>query len=113
MCVVSAIGDNWGKTVPDRWPWTYPYLPHPNTTPWIWPPNPPEPGSFQNVPTQEDFDALRREVLELRELLIAAKKFDEATGQQDCEQAEKVALIKQLAEFVGVDLEDVLDSEVE
>lgn len=56
----------------------------------------------------EEFEALRREVQELKELLKAAKKFDQATGQPDCEMDEKIAFIKQVAEFVGVDLQDVL-----
>jgi hypothetical protein len=53
---------------------------------------------------REEFDALKREVEELKKLLIAAKQYDDATGQPDCEQADKMALIRKLAELVGVDL---------
>lgn len=57
--------------------------------------------------SREEFDALRCEVEELKALLLAAKAFDEATGQPDCEMDEKVELIKRVAEAVGVDLEDL------
>lgn len=64
-------------------------------------------------PTRAEFDALRAEVIALRGLLEAAKKFDDATGQHDCEQAEKVALLKRVAELVGVDISDVLSGRPE
>jgi hypothetical protein len=48
---------------------------------------------------------------ELRKLLVAAKDFDVVTGQPDCEVDDKVALIKRLAELVGVDMSDVFNSE--
>lgn len=58
--------------------------------------------------SRAEFDALKAEVTALRGLLEAAKKFDEETGQPDCEQEEKVALLKRIAEMVGVDISDVL-----
>jgi len=91
MCTVSYIGDQWQDTYPKRYPDFYP-------VPTIIPPGVP----------QEEFDALKKELGELKELLKAAKRFDEATGQPDCETNEKVGLLKRLAELVGVDLEDVL-----
>lgn len=98
MCVVSYVGDYWRDTFPQR---------HPTIAPmWI--------GGTTNIPvtigpnvTREEFEALRRDVLELKELLKAAKKFDEATGQPDCETDSKVALIKKLAELVGVDMGEI------
>ncbi len=57
--------------------------------------------------SRAEFDALRREMEELKKLLTAAKQFDEATGQPDCEMDEKVTLIKAIAKLVGVDLGDV------
>lgn len=99
MCVYSAIGDyardNWGRRFPYIEPWVYP---GPNT---IY--NPPVP-----APTQEQFDELTREVKALKELLKAAKIYDDLTHQPDCETAEKIELIRNVAKFVGVDLEDVL-----
>jgi len=38
-----------------------------------------------------------------------AKVFDAITEQPDCEVDEKVALIKRIAELVGVDLHDVFE----
>lgn len=99
MCVVSNIGDQYGRGFPDRWPNVYP-TPQPNTD-----------KIELNISgiTREEFDALKAEVEELRKLLEAAKQFDAATGQPDCEMDEKVLLIKQLAELVGVDLGDVFE----
>lgn len=94
MCVVSFVGDEYGRTFPDRWP-NVPVYPQTTTTVFI------------TEVTKEDFDALKQEVEELKQLLLAAKRFDEATGQPDCEMDEKVELIKRIAEAVGVDLEDV------
>jgi hypothetical protein len=64
-------------------------------------PEPPLPVS------RDEFNALKKEVEELKILLLAAKRFDEETGQKNCEVEEKVAFIRQLAEFVGVDVDDV------
>lgn len=94
MCTVSAVGDEWGRTFPDRWP-NVPVYPQTTTTVFI------------TEVSKEDFEALKQEVEELKQLLLAAKRFDEATGQPDCEMDEKVELIKRIAEAVGVDLEDV------
>ena len=96
MCVVSNIGDRYRDMFPERHPWALPYV---NPEPW-WVPT--------KGPTEEEFNALKKEVEELRKLLKAAKKFDEATGQPHCEQEEKIAFIKRLADYVGVDLKDVL-----
>jgi hypothetical protein len=57
---------------------------------------------------REEFDALKRDVEEMKALLKRAKEYDERTGQADCENAEKVALIRKVAELVGVDLREVL-----
>ena len=61
-----------------------------------------------NYVNQEEFDKLKKEVQELKELLIAAKKFDEVTNQKDCEQQEKVKLLKELGKYFGVDLDNVI-----
>lgn len=91
MCTVSFIGDNYRGTFPDRYPW---YVPQYPADPSI-------------GPTRDEFEALKREVEELKVLLKAAKKFDEETNQPDCHMDEKVEFIKKLAEYVGVDLEDI------
>jgi hypothetical protein len=91
MCTVSYIGDDFGKRLPGI---------APNYTQWIT--SPPT-----NAPTRAEFDALKKEMEELKDLLKAAKRYDERTGQPDCEQEDKVALLKRLAELVGVDLSEV------
>lgn len=90
MCMVSNIGDSWAEQFPDKWPKFTP----PIITPDV---------------TREEFNALRNEVIELKKLLEVAKKFDQATGQPDCQMEEKVKLIKAIAKLVGVDLGDVLE----
>lgn len=87
--MVSNVGDGWAEKFPDKYPQFHP--------PHIYPAG----------VSQSDFDALRKEVKELKELLKAAKKFDAATGQPDCEMDEKVKLIKAIAKLVGVDLGEV------
>jgi hypothetical protein len=104
MCTVSAIGDNWQKRLPEAWPWVQPYIdplpqgPAKDLLPWM----------LNNGPTREEFEALKKEVLELKELLKAAQKFDAATNQPHCEHEDKVDLIKKIAKLVGVDLGDAL-----
>jgi hypothetical protein len=100
MCVISAVGGEFGRTFPDRYPTIQPGI---HTTPYI----PPTPTPV----TRAEFEALRLEMQELRKVLLAAKAFDEATGQPDCEMEEKVTLIKRLAELVGVSMDDIFPEE--
>ena len=89
MCVISMIGDHYR----DQWqqqPFT--------TTPFDW----------LNMVPRAEFDALKREVEQMKALLIKAKIYDEAHGEPECELAEKVALLRKVAELVGVSLDDVL-----
>lgn len=94
MCTVSVVGDHYS----DKWKWVpqVPFQPnqtYPIVTTWV---------------TRQEFDKLKREVGEMKELLIAAKRIDEVTGQPDCEMADKVAILRRIAELVGISLEDVL-----
>lgn len=93
MCTVSFVGDYYG----DKWR-MLPYVQPPNMTTIIQP----------SQITREEFDALRRDVLEMKELLKKAKDIDAALGTPDCEMDEKVALLRKVAELVGVDLDDIL-----
>lgn len=90
MCTVSNIGDWYGQHFPQKWPQFYPV-----------------PQSVPPKVTAAEFEALRAEVRELKKLLEMAKKFDGATGQPNCEMAEKIKLIKAIAKLVGVELGDV------
>lgn len=87
MCAVSFVGDFYS----DKWR-------QPNYGPIY---------VTGNEVTRFEFDALKKEVLEMKELLMRAKKYDEETGQPDCEMEDKVALLKKVAELVGVDLKEV------
>ena len=87
MCVYSAISD-WGR---DRWGDHTGFIPRdpgPNQAPVY-------PTTVPSVPTvtitQSDWDAFKC-------LLDAAKKFDDVTGQPDCESAEKTAWMKEIEE---------------
>lgn len=90
MCIVSNIGNDWNRTFPDRYPNVplQPIFPIPEIS-------------------RTEFEKLKAEVLELKELLKAAKKFDEATGQPDCEQESKIKFMKQIAEALGLSMDDV------
>lgn len=103
MCVVSAVGDNWRDTFPKKYPaW--------EDTVKYWP-------MVQNptsVVKDADLESIRAEIasirsdmLELRKLLKAAIEYDEKTGQRHCETEDKIALIKKVADAVGVDLSDL------
>jgi hypothetical protein len=123
MCAVSYVGDYWKDTLPNRHPWVYPSpgtVPLQPSMPWG-PPAPPGvvptplspvipwvPGPG-NGPTREEFDKLRDDVQELKKLLTAAKEYDRAVGEPDCEMDEKVALIRAVAKYVGVDLSGIFD----
>ena len=95
MCTVSYIGDDFNKRIGERFP---------NYTHWIQP-------VINHGPSREEFEALKREMQELKELLKAAKKYDDATGQRDCEMASKIELLTKLAELVGVDLSEVFPAQ--
>ena len=57
--------------------------------------------------SKEEFAALKKEVELIKDLLKRAKKYDEDNGEPDCEMDEKIALLKAVAEVVGVDLDEV------
>lgn len=92
MCTVSFVADEWARRFPENHHW-----PQPDVTNITFP---------QSV-TMQEFDDLKKEVEALKELLKAAKKFDEETGQPDCEMEEKIAFIKKIADAVDVDLSEV------
>lgn len=109
MCTVSAIGDHYG----DRWrdkpfavPGTTPYI-YPQVAPNTWPAPPDEPP----VISREEFEILKIQVQEMHEMLRVAKKYDEDSGQPDCEMDEKIETLRRVADFVGVSLEDVFGAD--
>ena len=92
MCIVSMVGDHFDQ----KW------YPKTTTTSYTYNLNP---------VSREEFDALKKEVEEMKELLIMAKIIDEKTGQKDCEMEEKIATLKKVADLVGVDLSDIFKTD--
>lgn len=92
MCVVSMVLDHYQEK------WRLNVSPHvsPLSTFTI------------NPVSREEFEALKRDVEEMKALLIRAKEYDRRNNEPDCEMAEKVALIKKVAELVGVDISEVV-----
>lgn len=103
MCVVSMVGDHYKDKWGDQewWKRTYPSIPpfNPNT------PSIPQ----QLIPSvsRAEFEELKREVEEMKKLLIRAAEYDKRNNEPNCEMEDKVALLKKVAEMVGVDLKEV------
>lgn len=111
MCVFSAMGEHYrDKWNPEDWKKQYPQIPHPFQ----------QPGNTNlgdllhqyNHQAQIDLlkkqlEELRKEVLEMKEILKVAKDYDERNNEPHCEMEEKVKLLKEVAKLVGVDLRDV------
>lgn len=101
MCTVSMVGDHYaGKPEWQR-------MIQPTTTTY------PQQafdglGTRVVVPVDKrEFDALKKEVLEMRELLKRAAEYDKRNNEPHCEQEDKIRLLKQVAEAFGVDLSEV------
>lgn len=89
MCAVSMIGDHYH----DKW------------KPEPWYPNPP---TYYPTVSDPNIEKLRQEVLEMKELLKRAKKYDEDNNEPACEIERKVGLLRKVAEAMGVNISDVL-----
>lgn len=87
MCMISVVSDDASRRWARDFDWAQGF-----TVPQV---------------TKSEFDALRNEVAELKKLLLQAKEYDRATGQPDCEMEDKIAMLRKMAEFVGVDLSEV------
>ena len=66
-----------------------------------------QPQPLQDV-TKEEFEALKKEVLDMKELIKRAIDYDKRNNEPHCETENKIALLKQVAEMVGVDLKDIV-----
>jgi hypothetical protein len=89
MCTVSMVTDHFKDNFIQRWP-----------------------GLQQGIPlgppvSRLEFEALKAEIEDMKKLLIRAKDYDERNGEPDCEMDEKVAIVKRVAELVGVNLDEV------
>lgn len=58
--------------------------------------------------SREEFETLKKEVLEMKDLLIKAKEIDTKTRQKDCEMEQKLKVLRAVADAVGISLDDVL-----
>lgn len=94
MCVVSMVGDHYN----DKWRHINPINPFDNS---------PSPHVKDDV-TRYEFDQLRREVLEMKELLKRAIDYDKKNNEPDCHIDEKMEKLRKIAELVGIDLSDIL-----
>lgn len=98
MCVVSMVGDHFN----DRWwPQIQPQSPFDRSTITT------DQLSVFLAPTRKEFDALKKEVEEMKKLLERAVEYDKKNNEPHCEMEDKVALLKKVAELVGVSLEDI------
>lgn len=108
MCTMSMVAHDWHDRNPQYTP-IVPYYQMPGS------PFNQEPLDlsklFVQPITRAAFDELKKELAAIKDLLLAAKKYNEATGQKDCEDKEKIKLFKRLAEITGVDLSKVFAKE--
>lgn len=96
MCAVSMVGDDWTRKFPERYPSIWP-TPSPTSVPYP-----------SEIPvSRKEFERLKADVEQMKKDLAAAKAQDIADGAPDCEMEDKVALLKKVAELVGVDLEEI------
>lgn len=83
MCVYSMIGDHFN----DKWqPIQQPFQTY-----------------IQGV-SQQEFDKLKDEVLEMKKLLERAIKYDKEHNEPSCQTEEKVKLLKEMAKVFGIEL---------
>lgn len=101
MCNVSMIFDTYRPHIPRPIPqptvWPQPgtkWVPNQQTLPFITPT--PAPDQVAEGMTN---DVLKRLIDSLHKALEAAKEFDELTGQPDCEDPEKAALMDRVEEL--------------
>lgn len=118
MCVVSMVSDHFDQKWRDRYPnypWQAPIVPLIPRPKFVPPANPPEPWvgigpiatPFDAI-TREEFDELKRDVADLKELLKRAKKYDADNGEPDCEIEDKTERPRTIARLVGIDLDEVI-----
>jgi hypothetical protein len=106
MCTVSMIGDHYG----DKWNPLNPGIQ--GTQPYPQPKTVEDWSQILNPPVRKsDFDALKKDVEEMKALLKRAIKYDEMNNEPHCEMEEKVALLKAVAKMVGVDLSEIFGNE--
>lgn len=104
MCVVSFIGDHFHEKWKHYEHYINPYTNPPNL-------NPPQSQPIiinQSEITKIEFEALKKEVMEMKELLRKAKIYDEKNNEPNCEIEDKMKFLREVAKLVGIDLDDIL-----
>jgi hypothetical protein len=96
MCATSMVGDVYR----DKW--------NESTSPYrgLAYPGAPQPPAISRA----EFDALKKEVADMKELLKRAKDYDERNGEPECEMDDKMDLLRRVAKLVGISLDDVIGS---
>ena len=93
MCVVSMVGDHFQ----DKWN-KYPYVDLLNKA------------QLGDI-TRWEFEELKKEVKEMKDLLVKAKIYDNQHNEPDCEIEDKMKFLKECAKLVGIDLDDILNKQ--
>ena len=65
---------------------------------------------FNNLPnvSREEFDVLKKDVEEMKELLKRGKEYDMKNNEPNCEIEEKMIMLRKIAEAVGIQLDDII-----
>ena len=92
MCVVSMVMDHYNDKFKERYNqyYTYPVYIDPNI-----------------YVKKEDFEELKKDFEEMKNLLKRAHEYDINNNQPDCHNDEKVAMLKQFAKALGLDVKDI------
>lgn len=90
MCTVSMIGDHYD----DKWK-------KPDYQKFF--------NDFQTPPSRYEFEVLKKEVEEMKALLIRAKAYDEKNNEPNCEVEPKMETLRKMAALVGINLDDVIN----
>jgi|694.fasta_scaffold00983_30 hypothetical protein len=106
MCAVSMVTDYWQKN--DQW--KYNGIPSIPGTPGV---GFPTGGLNYNPVSRAEFEQLRKEMMELKELLKAAKAYDDLTNQHKCEKEENVKVLRRIAKALDVNLDDIFEEKSE
>lgn len=102
MCVVSFVGDTWNQRLPQQHPWIQP---SPYVTDFTISDNP---LNKYTQPTRAEYDALKKDVEFMKEMLRKAKIYDVENNEPNCEIEEKIERLRAIAKIVDVDLDEVL-----
>ena len=101
MCVVSMVGDHYNQK------WNEPVYRSLIDRIQITGTNPTVASYNFNLVTKQEFDSLKKEVEEMKELLKRAVEYDERNNEPHCEIEEKVEVLKKVAELLEVNLDDI------